>query len=236
MSGGGRGRRLGSILVPILVGAALLWAAGRMTWVTAEVFNDKSGESTHTVGGSTWAMELTPIALVLLALVAVFAMVGPRLTRVLGGLLAIAATAEAVSLVLPLRGGISTDRVHELLTSGTTGGGSTLTGTGGLPGGGTGIPAWAEVTSAVLHPEAAAVAVAGLVLILVSGVLALLRPPPRAQRSAGSAYDAPAVRRERARARGTSGDLGSRDMWDALDAGEDPTDGPASPATDVTGH
>ena len=41
----------GVAMLLIALAAAGVWASGRMTWVTAQVFDDKAGDSTHKLVG-----------------------------------------------------------------------------------------------------------------------------------------------------------------------------------------
>ncbi|MCQ4137477.1 Trp biosynthesis-associated membrane protein, partial [Rhodococcus rhodochrous] len=67
----GRRRRPTVIAALLLgIGAALLWASSRMTWVTAVSADGLGIDRVDDLEGGRWAAALTPLALVLLAAVA----------------------------------------------------------------------------------------------------------------------------------------------------------------------
>ena len=57
--------RIAAVLLGL--GGAALWGVSRLPWLTVNVFDDKSGESTQDLVGAVWSTELTALALVLLA-------------------------------------------------------------------------------------------------------------------------------------------------------------------------
>src|ERR1700757_898008 len=84
-----RGRRTIRTAQALLVlAAAGLWAASRLTWVDVRTFDGLSPSKLVTLSGAAWSSALVPLALVLLATaVAALAVRGWPL-RVLAGLLA----------------------------------------------------------------------------------------------------------------------------------------------------
>ncbi|MDO1480327.1 TIGR02234 family membrane protein [Rhodococcus ruber] len=194
------GRRRGATAALLATAAAALWGASRLTWVTV-TSSDGLGEYrvTGLVGG-TWAAALTPLALALLAAVAASFAVRGWALRVLAVLVAVVAVAAAVPAVGLLTGSAddaTAARIAEL-------------------------PARAEVTSLTVATAPALLALAGAVAALAAAVQ--LWRTPRARAGLSSRYDSPAARREATVRRDTADEpVTERTLWDALDAGEDPT-------------
>ncbi|MFC9788951.1 TIGR02234 family membrane protein [Rhodococcus sp. NPDC127528] len=199
-----RSGRAAALPALLLAAAALcLWASSRMTWVRVDSF-DGLGEarSTALIGG-TWAAATTPLALTLLAAIAASFAVRGWALRVVGVLVAAVAVAAAIPAVTLLVKGVDSDKAGRLAE----------------------LPARAEVTGTATHAPPAVLALLGAVLALAAAV-ALVR---KASVSAGlsSKYAAPAARREEAskrRGAGSGEPQSQRELWDALDAGEDPTE------------
>ncbi|WP_084525473.1 Trp biosynthesis-associated membrane protein [Nocardia vaccinii] len=92
------GRRKNPIgpVVLLVSAAAALWAASRMTWVTIVSSDGLTDPATHRLDGGVWFGALTPVALVLLAgVAAVFATRG-WLRRLVGVVVALLAAVAAV--------------------------------------------------------------------------------------------------------------------------------------------
>ncbi len=92
------GRRKNPIgpVVLLVSAAAALWAASRMTWVTIVSSDGLTEPATHRLDGGVWFGALTPVALVLLAgVAAVFATRG-WLRRLVGVVVALLAAVAAV--------------------------------------------------------------------------------------------------------------------------------------------
>lgn len=215
----------GALLLLVLA-AGLLWGSSRLTWVRATLSDDLRGTRVQDLTGAQWASGLAPLALAALAAVAAVLAVRGWALRAVAALLLVVGVAAAWPGVQLWTGGATGGRAAALLDSGSSRVG----------------------TEAV--PLAALPAVAGAVVLVVSGVL-LLRAPVRAG-GLSERYQTPAVRRERASRRATaqhggqvgpSGaepdtELAQREIWDALDAGVDPTDEPTvepDPAGDPPG-
>lgn len=202
--------------LPVLllaVAALCLWASSRMTWVQVDS-QDGLGEARSTaLGGGVWAAATTPLALTLVAAIAASFAVRGWALRVVGLLVALVAVAAVVPALSLLVGGADEEKAGRLAE----------------------LPGRAEVTGATTYPAPALLAVFGGVAALAAAV-ALIR---KAGRSAGlsSRYAAPAARREEATRREASAQPPSqRVIWDALDAGEDPTeDEPPAGPTSGTG-
>lgn len=208
-------RRAGTreVVVGLLVAAALIWAGSRFTWVTATTVDDLRGTRTTGLKGSTWAAELVPLALVALAAVAAVLAVRGWVLRVVAVLVVLVGVASVLPAVRLLTGSAPPDRARALLDSGS-----------------------AQVSTSTSAPGALLVVVGGLLLLLGGGLL--LRAPGRA-RGLSDRYQTPAVRRERAAAVAdgdVDGELTERRLWDALDAGEDPTAGPGPGVGRDPGH
>nr|WP_251012661.1 TIGR02234 family membrane protein [Rhodococcus erythropolis] len=176
-----------------------------MTWVHLTSSDGKTLERTTDLDGSTWAAAMTPLALALLAAIAASFAVRGWALRVVGLLVALVAIAVAVPAVQLLVSGASADRAVELAEL-------------------SGHPEDLSTTVSVLP---ALLALVGAVAALGAAVLLMRKPPVRGGLS--SKYDNPAARREAAAKLGKADTAASdepvtqRMLWDALDAGEDPT-------------
>ncbi|MFF1945923.1 TIGR02234 family membrane protein [Rhodococcus qingshengii] len=189
----------------LALSAAALWGSSRMTWVHLTSSDGKTLERTTDLDGSTWAAAMTPLALALLAAIAASFAVRGWALRVVGLLVALVAVAVAVPAVQLLVSGASADRAVDLAEL-------------------SGHPEDLSTTVSVLP---ALLALLGAVAALGAAVLLMRKPPVRGGLS--SKYDNPAARREAAAKLG-QGDKPASDepvtqrmLWDALDAGEDPT-------------
>lgn len=205
------GRTLSMFL--ILLGAAGLWGAGQMTWLTVDVDDDKSGSSVETLNGSVWDPAGTPVALALLAMLILSFAVRPVVRRVLGVIAAALSALGGVAAVTLLTTDPDLERARSLLSSGAA------TRRENDP---TEISDWATVVDASVHTGPLVLLLLGASAGIVGGVLMVMRPG--AERKGHSKYETPEARRE-----GVEQDLddnpdSGRVMWDALDAGVDPTD------------
>lgn len=214
------GSRATAVSVALLVVAAgCLWACSRMTWVTVSSFDGLGEERTTDLLGSSWAAASTPLALALLAAVAASFAVKGWASRALAILIALVAIGAAVPAVESLSGDVSGEKAASVAE----------------------LPTRAAVTSTQAFALPAVVALIGSLCALAAAVVLLRKPTARKVLS--SKYDAPAARREevaerarsaseRAEANGEGEDLTERMLWDALDAGEDPTDRSGTPRND----
>lgn len=209
-------RRLPRIAALLLgLGAAVLWGASRFTWVTAEVFDDKSGVSVLGIPGGTWSTELSAVALLLAAAcVAGFALrrLGRRVVGAVAALAALGASWAPLNL-LASAGDPDPARARQLLgsTAGTQQVNAPNT-----------ITEWAVVTATTLEATGPVLALLGCALALFGGILLAVRPGPDSPRM--NKYE-----RKQGREAKLAEDLRStpdsgRVMWDALDADIDPTD------------
>lgn len=187
----------------LVVSAALLWSASRMTWVDYTSADGLRPPVDASLNGGEWAPALTPLALLLIAGIAAMFAVKGVWVRVVGALLGLAGIAAAALGVLAVAG--DTDRAQVLsiaeLSAGT------------------------QVTAATMQ-------VFPVLLTILAGVLAVVAAVPLVLGRFGrtglsSSYETPAARKAAAKetaAKRDNQDLQQRQIWDALDAGADPTD------------
>ena len=197
---GKRGHRMA--LVILALAAAALWAASRVAWVQVRTVDDLRGTRLSTLNGETWSAELAPLAVAVLAAVAAALALRGLARRAVGVVLVVVGVAAAVPGAQLLFGGASTDRAAGLVTPAA-------------------LPAHTTVSTSLGGP---ALALAGAVLTLAAAVL-LLRSP-RAAAGLSSRYQSPAALKAAATARtedGVDENVSERLLWDALDAGRDPT-------------
>lgn len=205
------GRNLALVLT--LLSAAGLWGTGQMTWLTASVVDDKTGESTEQITGRVWDAAGTPLALAMLAAMILSFALAPMARRVLGGISAALAAIAGFAAVMLLGGDPDLDRAQQLLTTGA----ATQKSTDPVQ-----ISDWATVVDASVHTFPVVLALLAAACGVVGGVLLAMKPGE--SRQGHSRYETPEARRE-----GVLEDLNEepgsgRVLWDALDAGVDPTD------------
>lgn len=205
------GRNLALVLT--LLSAAGLWGTGQMTWLTASVVDDKTGESTEQIIGRVWDAAGTPLALAMLAAMILSFALAPMARRVLGGISAALAAIAGFAAVMLLGGDPDLDRAQQLLTTGA----ATQKSTDPVQ-----ISDWATVVDASVHTFPVVLALLAAACGVVGGVLLAMKPGE--SRQGHSRYETPEARRE-----GVLEDLNEepgsgRVLWDALDAGVDPTD------------
>jgi uncharacterized membrane protein (TIGR02234 family) len=195
-----RGRRTIRIAQALLVVAAAgLSAASRLTWVDLRTFDGLGPPKLVTLSGATWSSALVPLTLVLLATaVAALAVRGWPL-RILAVLVAVASLATgylAISmLVIPDVAVRGADLAH--------------------------VPVlW--LVGSQRHYPGPAITLATAVCTLVGAVL-LMRAATSA-RGTVTKYVTPAARRSLAQRNEET--MSERMIWDALDEGEDPTQDP----------
>lgn len=218
-----RGKRMIRLAQLLLVIAALgLWVASRLPWVTVESFDGLGQPKSITLSGATWSTALLPLSLLLLAAaVAILAVRGWQL-RLLALLVAVVAAATGYLA-------ISQWVVPDIAVRGAD---------------------LAEVSVASLVGSAryywgAALTLVSAVITLLAAVL--LMRHAAAGKGATTKYVAPAARRAAARAitdqkpqadqkqqdapGADDNSVSERMLWDALDAGQDPTAAAADPDT-----
>jgi uncharacterized membrane protein (TIGR02234 family) len=186
----------------LVLAAAALWVASRLTWVDVGSFDGLGQPKTTALSGASWSTALIPLALLLLAAaVAALAVRGWPL-RALAVLVALASAGMAylaVSLWVIVDVAVRAADLAEIRVA-------DLTGT------------QRHFTGAVITAVAAVGALAGAVLMMRAAAKS---------RGVPAKYEAPAARRAAAK-RDDAGDTGSdgpseRMIWDALDEGHDPT-------------
>jgi len=192
----------------LVVAAAGLWAASRLTWIDLRTFDGLGPPKLITLPGAAWSSALVPLALLLLATaVAALAVRGWPL-RMLALLVAVASLATgylAISLwVIPDVAVRGADIAH--------------------------VPVLTLMGSQRHYPGPA-IALATAICTLVAAVL-LMRAAASA-RGTVTKYLTPAARR--ALAQPDEKTMSERMLWDALDEGRDPTDQPQEPDRE-TGH
>jgi uncharacterized membrane protein (TIGR02234 family) len=148
----------------------------------------------------------------LAAMILSFAL-APMARRVLGGISAALAAIAGFAAVMLLGGDPDLDRAQQLLTTGA----ATQKSTDPVQ-----ISDWATVTDASVHTFPVVLALLAAACGVVGGVLLAMKPGEA--RQGHSRYETPEARRE-----GVVEDLNEepgsgRVLWDALDAGVDPTD------------
>ncbi|WP_194835281.1 TIGR02234 family membrane protein [Nocardia sp. XZ_19_369] len=203
-------------LVLLAFAAVALWGSSRMTWVTVTSSDGLTEPRTDRLNGGVWFGALTPLALVLLASIAAVLATRGWLRRTLGVLIALVAAVAAVpAFALLSNSGKIAERAAKLAE----------------------LPARAQVGEATTSLLPAVLALLGALAAFAAGGL-LTRMPQDTARLSGK-YDNPAFRRADATeqvskqrtdaAAGTEqNQLSERVLWDALDAGTDPTDDTAN--------
>jgi uncharacterized membrane protein (TIGR02234 family) len=186
----------------LVVAAAGLWAASRLTWVDVRTFDGLGPPKLIALPGAAWSSALVPLALVLLATaVAALAVRGWPL-RMLALLVAVTSLAMgylAISLwVIPDVAVRGADIAH--------------------------VPVLTLMGSQRHYPGPA-ITLATAMCTLIAAVL-LMRAAASA-RGAVTKYLTPAARR--ALAQSDEKTMSERMLWDALDEGRDPTDQPQEP-------
>lgn len=209
--------RMGALLMG--VGALVLWLASRVTWMTVNYSDDRTGDGTVDVNGATWSTEVTAVVLVLLAAsVAGLALrrLGRRLVGAVGAVLAAAVVVPPLGVLF---GSPDPERAKALLTLGgeETTIGSTV--------GETAIPEWATISSIDVAALGPAVAVLGALVAVAGGVLLAVRPGQDA--ATVNKYEKASQRREKIEHDLEAEPDSGRVLWDAIDADMDPTDSPS---------
>ncbi|KAA0021051.1 TIGR02234 family membrane protein [Antrihabitans cavernicola] len=195
-------------VVLIVAAAACLWGSSRLTWVRVHSSDGLGEAKTDSLLGSTWVAVLTPLALTLVAAIAALFALRGRLRQVLGVVIALVAAACAVPALALLIGATTDERAKQLAE----------------------LPGRSTVTSVDTFAFPPALALVGAIAAFLASLLLVRRQT--AGPAMSSKYDNPAARRaDVARQIADDGDdkpgeqPSERVLWDALDAGEDPTAG-----------
>ena len=200
-------------LLCVVLSAAGLWGASRLKFVTVAIDDDKAGASTKELVGSVWDPALVPLALAMLASLILSIAVQPMIRRVLGVVIvALAATASFRAVQL-LTNDVDLARAKSILTSGA----ATQKQSDPVQ-----ISDWAQVISGEVHSLGIVLVLLAAAVGIVGGGILILRP---GQESKGhSRYETPEVRRADAEEDLAENPDSARVLWDALDAGVDPTE------------
>ncbi|WP_328392324.1 TIGR02234 family membrane protein [Nocardia sp. NBC_00416] len=199
------GRYPVAALVLLAVGAAALWGSSRLTWVTVTSADGLTEPRTDELNGGVWFGALTPLALVLLAAIAAVVATRGWVRRIVGVLVALIAAVTAVPALALLTGSGATEQRAATLAE---------------------LPGRADVQELATAPLPALLTLAGALAAFGAGLL-LARMPAGAKGLSGK-YDSPGARKaaatEAVAHQSSGGPLPERVLWDALDAGADPTD------------
>ncbi|WP_280236148.1 TIGR02234 family membrane protein [Nocardia cyriacigeorgica] len=195
-------------VVLLALAAAALWGASRMTWVSLTSSDGLTEPRTDDLDGGTWFGALTPLALVLLAAIAAVLATKGWLRRVVGVLVALVGAVVAVPALALLTGSGATSQRAATLAE---------------------LPGRAQVDEVSTSALPAVLTMAGALAAFAAGVL-LARMPKESAPLSGK-YDNPVARRAAATDLVTGRDddttappVTERVLWDALDAGTDPTE------------
>ncbi|WP_228000802.1 TIGR02234 family membrane protein [Nocardia australiensis] len=202
-------------IVLLALGAAALWGSSRLTWVTVTSADGLTEARTDHLNGGVWFGALTPLALVLLASIAAVLATRGWLRRMCGVLIGLLAAVTAVPAFALLTKSSATAARAATLAE---------------------LPGRATVAEVVTAPFPAVLSLAGALAAFTAAVL-LARMPEDSARLSGK-YDNPVFRRAAATeevtqrrteeavagANSSSAQLSERVLWDALDAGTDPTE------------
>jgi uncharacterized membrane protein (TIGR02234 family) len=180
----------------LLLAAVGLWTASRLSWVSVQSFDGLGQPRTVTVDGATWSSALAPMAVLLAAAALAALAVRGWVLRAMSVLVAI------VSLVLGYLG------IGLIVMPDIGPRGAALAD----------VPI-IHLVGSQRHLMGASITVAAAVCALLAAVL-LMRA---AASAADTAAKYAATRAEAAPPEGTDAPS-ARGMWDALDAGRDPTD------------
>lgn len=208
-------RRPALAMALVVVSAIGLWLASRGTWLTVRTADDKAGESVIDMVGATWAPETTALVLTMLAGAAATLILGSAGRRIVGMLAAVVAVGASWPPLKVLTGDADPQRALDLLSSGQASQRANDPVT---------VTDWATIADLQVHALMPALAMAAAALGVLGGVLLAVRPGGTEARRRAGAYETPEVRRSRVREDLRAEPTSGRVMWDALDAGVDPTD------------
>jgi uncharacterized membrane protein (TIGR02234 family) len=183
--------------VLLIVAAAGLWAASRLTWVELQTFDGLGPPKVVTLSGAGWSSALLPLALLLLATALATLAVRRWALRLVAVLLALASLATGYLA-------ISTLELRDLAARGAE--------LAHVP--------LLELVGSKRHYPGPVITLVAAGGTLIAAVL-LMRAAASAGRMA-TKYLAPAARRSAARRDQET--PSERAMWDELDEGRDPTD------------
>ncbi|MDO4909432.1 MAG: TIGR02234 family membrane protein [Corynebacterium sp.] len=184
----------------ILIGLAIMWASTRMTWLTATVADDKTGDAVHAIKGASWSTEITAaVAIGLLAFLGSFIIRRPAM--IIGALVAIGASWWPLGL---LAGKPDGARAQNLLQSQ--------------------ISDWAEVSQLSVNHQGPILALIGCAITLIGCVIVAAQKTTKKSKVKSSAYEQSAVRASKIEEELKENPDSGRVLWDALDHDIDPTE------------
>lgn len=189
----------------LVLAAAGLWVASRMTWVEVTSFDGLGQPKTVALAGGTWSTALVPLAVLLLAAAAAALAVRGWPLRLLALLVAAASAGAAylaISLWVIVDVGVRASHLAEAPV--------------------------ADLIGTQRHYVGAVIGVVAAVVAL--GCAVLLMRSAGSERSGADRY----ARRAPKPPDEHAGEMSERAIWDALDAGADPTHDPTKP--DNTGR
>ena len=200
-------------LLLVILSAMGLWIAGRLKFVTANVSDDKAGDSVKTLVGSVWDPAMVPLALAMIAAVILTLAVQPVVRRILGAVVALLAAVASFRSVMLLTSDVDLARAKSILTSGS----ATQRATKPVQ-----ISDWAQVTDAHVHTMPVLLALVAAALGVICGVLLMMQPGKASK--GHSRYETPENRRAGAQEDLAENPDNPRALWDVMDTGVDPTD------------
>ena len=194
----------------LVLAAAALWVASRLTWVSVTSFDGLSPPRTSTLNGAEWSTALLPLALLLLTAALAALAVRGWLLRALALLVDLACFALGylgISLIVMPDVG---PRGAEL--------------------------AGVQIVNLVASQRH----IAGAVLTIAAAVAALFAAVVLMRSAVSSAHEARKYAAPGGSGATDTAEMSERGMWDALDEGRDPTHGgigaPGSPGSDAEGR
>lgn len=208
-----RNLALASVLLAVAAGA--VWGSGRMSWMGVTVADGLSPERVSDVAGHTWAPALSALWLVFLAAIAAALALKNWARGVVAVIVAVAAVGAAYPALTVLTQEPDIAYLEKILRD-----------TPAKDAAGTSMMGNKDYISQVDPTTAGpAVAIIGALLAVLAAALLM-----RGLRSGGmgSKYVSPAARRAELEQRvfddSAAEPASERDLWDAMDGGEDPTE------------
>lgn len=177
----------------LVLAAAILWAASRVTWVEVTSFDGLGRPKTVALTGATWSTALVPLAVLLLAAAVAAVAVRGWPLRLLAILVAVASAGMAYLA-------ISLWVVDDVAVRASNLAGAPV----------------ADIVGTQRHHAGAAISIAAAVATLLGAVLFMRSAA--VERSGAVRYS-----RRTVEAEGSGTAISERAMWDALDEGRDPT-------------
>lgn len=207
-------RNLGLVAILLAGAAGAVWGSSRMSWMGVTIADGLSPERSMDVAGHVWAPALTALWLVFLAAIAAGLALKNWARGVVAVIVAVAAIGAAFPAVTVLTQEPDVGYLEKVLRDAPSNGDA-----------GTVVMGNKDYISQV-DPTAAGPSVAILGGVLAAAAAALLMRGLRGG-GMGSKYVSPAARRAELEQKVFDGagaePASERDLWDALDGGDDPT-------------